>query len=289
MKRSEELNACIGVIDAQGYSIDKTFYPVELAVVGDGFNHSYPLSTELKLDSMSLEDKRNCNFVRNNIHGIPLMPLGAKFLCKYTSLQVEVLICQIYMMLSDRAENVVLGCRNPQLAAILRGMGAEFVDLSRRGFNTPTLKDLDKSSGEDPWFCSFHTRLPCCYEEDRKEFRCSLRKCVYLWNWIKDQVKANTKKEAELKLTAALRQQAKDDNGITGTKGLHLRWSLVMPDYDGKPYLTSPLAFQSYADCMDDYVSYFQQGHDIVDSLNLKMIINFEGLDNYLTTRRHIV
>jgi hypothetical protein len=193
------------------------------------------------------------------------------------------------MLLSDRTEKVVLGCKNAQLATILRGMGADFADLSRRGFNTPTLKELDKANGEEPWFCSIHTRLPCCYEEERREFRCSLRKCVYLWQWIKQQLnsikmqdikkRARAEAEAQDRLLIDLREQQE----LVEPTGLLLRWSLITPNDNGKTYHTSPLAFQSYADCMDDYVAYFQQGHDIPDSLKLQMVIKFEGLDQYLS------
>src|SRR6266436_1864039 len=165
------LSDIVGVVDAQGYIVNDIFYPVELAVVGDGYSYSYRLATNLNLSDMSPKDKEHCDYVYNHIHKIALNPLDYK--CKYNSGEVAILICRIYQELKKQSEfqTAVLGCKNKHLAKILNNMNIEHIYLDK--FN---IQDSDDVFYRKPWFCEHHYKLPL-NSYNIPGFRCSLRKC----------------------------------------------------------------------------------------------------------------
>jgi hypothetical protein len=160
----------VGVIDAQGYYVNNRFHPVELAAVGDGFSYTYRLFANLNFNKMTSRDQKQCRYVKNKIHGISLYSPEHS----YSSDDVDKLILRIHLKLKQRfKKEILLGCKNNHLAAIMDTMAINYVNLT----NTPSLKELDKLYG--PWCCSYHTYLP------GKHLRCSLRKCAHMWKWVK--------------------------------------------------------------------------------------------------------
>lgn len=220
----------VGVIDAQGYYVNNRFYPVELAAVGDGFSYTYRLSANLNFNKMNSRDQNQCRYVKNNIHGISLYSPEHS----YTSDDVDKLILSIHLKLEQRfKKEVLLGCKNNQLAAVMDKLTINYVNLT----NIPSLKELDKLYGYQPWFCSYHTYLPAKY------LRCSLRKCAYMWKWVKQN---------------------------NHHRGLSMKWKLV---YSERVFSQSKTTFKSFDDCLNDYLSFSKTGYDVPDSLPLKMMI----------------
>jgi hypothetical protein len=225
--------AIVGVIDAQGYYLKNRFYPVELAVVGDGFSFNYRLSA--KLYNLSERDAKQCNFVKNKIHGISLNS-NSEYL--YTSDDVDTLISRIYLNLKNHFKQVVLGCKNDHLKTIIDKLGVDYVNLA----NVPSLKELDKLYCHTPWFCSNHSN---------QNLRCSLRKCVYMWKWIKNTGEQKTQED------------------------LSIKWKLV---HSEKVFSQSNCTFKSFEQCFNDYLSYCKNGFDVPDSLPLKMVLHVDNV-----------
>jgi hypothetical protein len=183
MTTLEELESITAVIDAQGFYINKEFVPVEVAVVSKGYSACWPLSTKYNLNRLSSKDRRNAVFVTNSIHGLPLSIPGCDFLCKYSSSDIKALLVRIFMKLSLDNPNVIFGCKNTLLLRLLDECSLKCVDLSNRKYFIPTLKQLDDESKSEPWFCSYHSQLPCD-ANTRRMFRCSFRKCQRIWQWL---------------------------------------------------------------------------------------------------------
>jgi hypothetical protein len=273
----ESLKTITAIIDAQGYYINKKFYPVELSVVGEDVFYCYPIDSGLELEKLSSKDKKNALFVTNAIHGLSFCPPGSDVLCKYKAKDIMSLLTVIYYNLREKHENVVFGCKNVLLARILDRSSFDYVDLCDRKHFAPTLQQLDKAQQGEPWFCAFHTNLPQSPDQ-RRNFRCSVRKCSLLWKWLCQRVKDLThQKEVDDKQDAAWdAQEPQKPDPMT------YKWAFLHHRTADGPIFHRPYdkEFSTYEACLHDYKEYRSEGFDVCGWKPTELIIFIEIKDN---------
>jgi hypothetical protein len=246
--------------------VDRKFVPVEISVVTAKDRFNYPLDSHLKLSDLSNEDRKNAHFVGSAIHGLPLRHPHARLLCKFSSSQVTTLLYEIQASLEQRLGGVVFGCKNSLLARVLKEAEIPYVDLTKPQYQVPTLAALDLLTEDDCWFCYMHTNLP--ESKDRINFRCSLRKCVRIFNWIQNRI------------PHLVRLQDKEDNpppAGEGDRPIHeYRWCLAQGPLGTKELVDfSDGTFSTLEECQADYEQRLGVGadHDIPDCYTRRVMV----------------
>ena len=75
----DDLRDVVGILDMDGFSIEKKFYCKELGIlrVGDASARSYFFNIGVRWADLSQKDRRTCAFVTRNIHRLPFgVPAG---------------------------------------------------------------------------------------------------------------------------------------------------------------------------------------------------------------------
>jgi hypothetical protein len=179
-------NICC-VIDAQGFYTNGKFYVRELAAASDNFSLCVEVDTGLIPDTLSQRDLASYLRCKNEVHGLSFRPEKVKAGIQCIGQEnLPDLINHIYKVSSNGDRTRVVACKNNQFAETLAEIGVPYISLVK----CPTLKELDEMYGSGRvWFCAHHTALPL-NKSARKECRCSMRKCVYMWKWIKGKINA---------------------------------------------------------------------------------------------------
>jgi hypothetical protein len=173
-----------GIIDAQGFSIDLHFYPVELSVVGKNFEFHFSILNKLNFHNLSHSNQKTVRYVTRNIHGLILNSTrqhNYPFLCNCCTIQQLVArVCQEIRM-KNGIENVTLGIQNPQLQSELVNLKQmDLIDLQNIAPTFQTLFNAEYIVPNETLFCKLHTKIPT---QNKLDFKCSLGKSKLLWKW----------------------------------------------------------------------------------------------------------
>ena len=149
-----------GSIDAQGFIVEGEFRPRELTIVGDGLILHIEIDPELPIN-LSKKDECTNFYIKKNLTGMTYRPRNKV----YTWRKVLSLIMQTYKLLcSDKKE--YLAINNQQLEKLLEQL---HIKVNRV---TPSV---------------LTNEVPVCNLHNSNIHRCSKRKAIHIWNWIKQQ------------------------------------------------------------------------------------------------------
>ena len=127
------LSDVVGIIDMDGFTIEKEFYCKELGIlkVGDMAAHSYFFDIGINWLDLSAKDRKSCAFVMKHIHKLPFgVPSGVSALPLAT---LEDIVVKLYQETMQN-ENFLIaykgGCFEKDLLA---SRGIPSVNLERFG------------------------------------------------------------------------------------------------------------------------------------------------------------
>jgi hypothetical protein len=181
MERSEQICA---VIDIQGFFVDKVFYPRELAIVNDKYQLCLEIDSQITEEN-KMSNYRHFSFQTNYIHGIPVdKVIDEKTLRIITIDKLKNFICDLYNLIKTD-NKFYFGIKNQQLSKLLDEYELPYVNLETESIGyeyCPTLKLFDSVCNNRHAYCLLHSLLHKTQIDEK--IRCSLRKCVNIWNWL---------------------------------------------------------------------------------------------------------
>jgi hypothetical protein len=184
----DDLGKVCAVIDMQGYTFNKKFYPRELCICNYDFEYCIEIDCSIECyDIARSKFMKHYAYQKYNIHGIPLDSIRKKLgMNVRRSEDIESIILKVYEKVKSEGR-YMLACKNQQVSTLLTKMDIPHLDLDKIKIDNkfcPKLEEFDKTMGKGQvWFCPLHTCLRTD-SELRKKMRCSLRKCYYIWSWI---------------------------------------------------------------------------------------------------------
>ena len=175
-------NQICAVIDAQGFFINKKFYPREVSIV----NAEYQLCFEI-IPIISLDTKINYlahfNKQSQELHGIPMAQVINKDSKTVFSIsKLRHIIEEIYLRLRTEEKNL-FAVKNQQMAGLLTEYQIPFFNLEKEevgGEVCPTLTVFDKFSNSI--YCAIHAKL--APKKNKSNHRCAMRKSKMIWDWL---------------------------------------------------------------------------------------------------------
>jgi len=184
---SEDANKICAIIDAQGYFIDKKFYPREIAV----FNDDIQLCVEIPQNMPILTRIKNYKtilFQEYHIHGIPMERVTTKgnTSSECENFSVKNILYHLYNKVK-REGKIYLASKNQQLAVLLKECEILFIDLEQSAIENepcPSLCAFDKLCGRPKSYCSIHASV---YKKHQRT-RCALRKSENIWRWVQSKL-----------------------------------------------------------------------------------------------------
>ncbi len=170
------LKVC-AVIDAQGFTVDKVFYPREVAVISHFYKQSSLCNTGLSFKAMSPKERRTNIYIANNLLGLSLGNVIDT--PKITSDGEQMLVIMYNKVKTERKKYVAI--KNMHLIPILEKWNIPYINLENH--NIYGLSFL-KMVYEYP-ACHFHEReVP-----DEGKLLCAEQKVSILWAYINDFIK----------------------------------------------------------------------------------------------------
>ena len=190
MDRSKQICA---IIDLQGFSVGNQFFPREIAIVNKDLKLCYELDCDLDTDIIE-ENKGHLNYQRNHIHGIPIQRvLDFNTSRVFKSSNLEFIIENIYPYVKS-IDKIYFAVKNHHLAKILDKINIPYINLEKETIGNeivPPLHLFDKLNVGFGYHCPLHFALIGRTSYDRS-LRCSLRKCLNIWNWLEMKITSNS-------------------------------------------------------------------------------------------------
>lgn len=197
-KIDEDLGSIVFICDAQGFTIDRAFYPREFAIVGDRLNLCMDVDTGLEESHLDEKNIHTYKYAKTFIHGLSLRPARVQF--GYNCMQTDD-VCKFIKDCYDNVKTGIkfrIGYKNASLEPLLKSLDIPLLNLADEKYSCPKIEFLDKYFIENKSFvCSSH-QLPANCSNCKKKFyfRCSLRKSNNLWRWVQISVKDYFKKKS---------------------------------------------------------------------------------------------
>lgn len=189
--RSE--NFICAVIDVQGFYIDRKFYPRELAIVNDKLRLCFEIDCEFPPNmNMEYNVLKKFTFQQIHLHGIPMKKvLNDKTSRCFKNKDLKNLVQELYNRVKTE-DKFIFATKNQQTSDLLWEYEIPYLDLEKQMVGNeicPTLKDFDKVVGPNNCFCLLHFVLNKPLYNS--QFRCALRKSIYIWDWLKYKVESD--------------------------------------------------------------------------------------------------
>ena len=183
-----ELMKICAIVDMQGYVIGDNFYPRELAIVRNtvfGQKYScYEIYCDLNVDYIK-KNKCQLLYQQYNIHGIPITNvLEYKTLKAHRFNELKHWLLFEYS-LKESPDFPYFGIKNNHLAKLLDEYGIPYIDLQKINIENnplPALHQFDKIYPDITYTCPLHSEI-CDVKFKSDEYRCSLRKCIFISKW----------------------------------------------------------------------------------------------------------
>jgi hypothetical protein len=179
MSRSDQICA---IIDAQGFFVQKVFYPREISIVNDKYQICFEIVSEIDIKTKIVCFK-HFSFQQHQLHGIPINKvLNDKTKKVFPISQLKQIIEEIYYRVRTNELNL-FGLKNQQLSTLLSEYGIPFYNFETEevgGELCPPLAVFDKFKSSI--YCLLHANPKCNFDE--KIHRCALRKACLIWVWL---------------------------------------------------------------------------------------------------------
>lgn len=151
----------------QGFYVGNKFIPREIAIIDDSICASQDVDTELEFHKLSQEDLVRCAFLSKYYHGLSLRPVN-----KSLNITDALTLLRDYQSTCSTEERPFYGVKNHMLEKLLVKNNIKCIDLGFLG--CPSYKYLGNLSIKS--ICLLHKNV---------KHTCALRKCQYLWHWLK--------------------------------------------------------------------------------------------------------
>ena len=183
------MNIC-AVMDIQGFSIGKSFYPREVAIVSEDLKVCFEIDSQIPKD-LKIKSFRSFSFQKHQIHGIPVENVIKERSSQIINLKdLQNFLLEIYCRIRTE-EKTLIAIKNQQLAKILNEYNIPYFDLEKEkiGYEIcPPLHRFDSFNFRNDYFCLLHFLLNC--NSHHLKTRCSLRKSAYIWSWISNKIQS---------------------------------------------------------------------------------------------------
>lgn len=171
---SKIVNAICCVADAQGFCVKGEFIICELSFYNGTTELHQSFKPDINWPSLSSKEYKNLQYTRDHVHGLELHPR------KELPLSSEARSYILEFFRSTREFARFIGVKNSQLEKEFKLLRIPYKRLE----DAPKLATLDeKEPYFTPWVCSSHKKISAPTP------RCTVRKCIRLWDWLKDNEK----------------------------------------------------------------------------------------------------
>ena len=185
----DDLFKVCAVVDIQGFEIGDKFYPRELAIVRqgvDGFNEECN-EIYCNFDENFIKTKQNklwLDFQETLIHGIPYTNV-LEYGYAFHENEIKNHLSSIYNLYETK-NHFHFAIKNKNLEKILDEIRIPYLNLKGLKIENefvPSLHKFDKINPHLSYCCPLHTKI---FEGNNipTKYRCSLRKCRHIGNWI---------------------------------------------------------------------------------------------------------
>lgn len=187
----ENRNIVCAIIDTQGFFINKVFYPREVAIVNENLRVCFEIDCEFPRE-LTIKSFKHFTYQQNVIHGIPVKKVINDISFRVLKFKYfKNFITYVYECLKS-PERPFFAVKNQQLSLLLKEYKIPFINLEDEKIGNeicPTLTSFDKVYGQNTHHCLLHfllknsTMIP--------NYRCSLRKASYIWEWLNMKYKSD--------------------------------------------------------------------------------------------------